>query len=167
MVSATVPTPSTPSLRLATLNITDARNARLNAAIRCMKEMRVDIGVLTETKLHHDRYTKSYDDYTVVATVADRRKGGVAIVYRKSLGWALESVQYFGQNVIRATLVSGQRQYLIVGAYVSPSETNGTTLAAITEACQLPSGRRWPIILLGDLNVNFDDLGDNTRMGSD
>ena len=82
-----------PLLHLATLNITDARNARLNAAIRCMKTMNIDVATLTETKLHHNKYTKSLDGYSVVATVADKRKGGAALVFRTaSKGWALESI---------------------------------------------------------------------------
>ena len=158
----------TPSclLRLATLNITDARNARLNTAIRCMKEMKVDIAVLTETKLHHDRYTKSSDGYTVVATVAEKHKGGVAIVYRKSPGWTLESIHSFGKNVIRATLVSGQKRYSIVGAYIPPSEEDGATLASITEACSESTTRHWPLILLGDFNVDLHNLGGILRFGA-
>ena len=158
--------PSESFLRLATLNITDARNARLNAAIRCMKEMRIDIGVLTETKLHHDRYTKSSDGYTVVATKADKSKGGVALVYRKAEGWVLESIRCFGPNVIRAVLVSGQRRFLLVGVYISPSDDPGVTLAFLAEACRPPTNRSWPLLLLGDLNVNFDDLGDMNRIGA-
>ena len=80
--------------------------------------MHIDVAVLTETKLHHNKYTKATDGYSVVATVADMRKGGVAFVYRTaSTGWALESTQCFGKNVMRATLVSGQRRYFIVGVY--------------------------------------------------
>ena len=164
----TTPSPNiTPLLRLATLNITDARNARLNTAIRCMKDMKVDVAVLTETKLHHDRYTKSTDGYNVVATTADKRKGGVALIYRTtSDGWALESICCFGKNVIRGTLVSGQRRQFIVGAYIPPSETDGSTLACITAACQKPRGSNWPLILLGDFNCDFNDLGDPSRQGA-
>ena len=41
-------------LKLATLNIIEGRRNRLNAAIRCMSQMNVDIAVLTESSF--DRY---------------------------------------------------------------------------------------------------------------
>lgn len=95
-------------LWLVTLNITNARNACLNAAICCMKEMQVDILVLTETKLHHDRYKKLYDGYNVVVVETDKRKSGIALVYRASPdGWTLEGIQKIGCNVIKTILVSG------------------------------------------------------------
>ena len=161
-------TSSNSFLRLATLNITDARNACLNAAICCMKEMKVDISVLTETKLHHNKYTKSYDGYNVVAMEADKRKGGVALVYRANPdGWALEDVQKFGCNVIKAILVSGQQRFIVVGACISPSGEADSTLASITEACRQVSNRAWPLILLGDFNVDPDNIGDPSRPGFD
>ena len=85
------PIPESTSLRLATLNIIDGRRNRLNAALRCMKQMNVDIGLLTETKLSNDRYTKSAEGYRVEGTKADVGKGGVALVYRDSKAWGLNS----------------------------------------------------------------------------
>ena len=74
----------TPSFRLAMLNIVDARNCRLNAALRCMNQMNIDLGILTEMKLSTDKYTKFAEGYKFVATTADGKKGGVGICYKQS-----------------------------------------------------------------------------------
>ena len=66
-----------PSLRIATLNIIDARKSRLNAALRCMSQMNIDLGIFTETKLITDKYTKLCEGYQFVSTLADGKKGGV------------------------------------------------------------------------------------------
>ena len=154
--NGSIPTPIVPSFRLATLNITDGRKSRLNAAIRCMEQANVDVGLLTETKLSNDMYTKSAMGYTVSATKAVGMSGGVALVHRQGKGWGLESIRSFGPNVIRATLVSGQRRWYIIGGYISPNEQDGSTLACIQQAWDSCRNLRWPVITLGDFNV---DLG--------
>ena len=154
--NGSIPIPIVPSFRLATLNIMDGRRNRLNAAIRCMEQANIDVGLLTETKLSTDMYTKSAMGYTVSATKAVGMSGGVALVHRQGKGWGLESIRSFGPNVIRATLVSGQRRWYIIGGYVSPNEQDGSTLACIQQAWESCRNRRWPVITLGDFNV---DLG--------
>jgi hypothetical protein len=55
--------------------------------------------------------------------------------------------------------VSGQKRWNIIGAYDSPSETDGSALECIAQARRTVGNNRWPtILLLGDLNVNLDDL---------
>ena len=93
--NGSIPTPIVPSFRLATLNITDGRKSRLNAAIRCMEQANVDVGLLTETKLSNDMYTKSAMGYTVSATKAVGMNGGVALVHQLGKGWGLESIRCF------------------------------------------------------------------------
>jgi len=99
-----------PLLRLATLNIIDGRRNWLNSALRCMKQMNIDVGDLTETKFHNNMYTKYAEDYSVVGTTTHNNTGGIELIHRKSKEWGLESIRTFGLNVIRATLISGQRR---------------------------------------------------------
>lgn len=147
--------PPQPTLKLGTLNIQDGRRNRLNAALRCMSLLEVDIGLLTETKFANDRYTKYAEGYTVVGTQTDGRQGGVALIYRDGEdGWVLESTEKFGPNVIRSTLVSGNRRWYIIGVYIPPSEEDGRTLDFLTMARESVPNRRWPCIILGDLNVD-------------
>jgi hypothetical protein len=63
--------------------------------------------------------------------------------------------------------VSGQKHWTIIGAYVPPSECDGKTLDWITQAWVSRPNHRWPTILLGDLNVDLDRLGDDTGDGMD
>ena len=159
------PIPEFASLRLATLNIIDGRRNRLNAALRCMKQMNVDIGLLTETKLSNDRYTKSAEGYRVEGTKADIGKGGIALVYRDSKAWGLESTRTYGPNVIKTTLVSGQRRWYIIGAYIPPSEIDGATLDCIQQAKDAANNSRWPTIMLGDFNVDIEKPEGNSNEG--
>ena len=155
-------------LKMATLNIQDGRRNRLNAALRCMKQMEIDLGVLTETKFQNDKYTKTCEGYTVVGTATDGNTGGVVLFYRDGQeGWVLESIRNFGPNVIRATLVSGQKRWYILAAYIPPSDEEGLTLACIATATDTITNQRWPIILLGDLNVDLDRPEGNSAVGAD
>ena len=145
------------SLAIATLNIIDGRRWRLNAAVRCLASMKIDLAILTETKLSSNHYTKHCFGYNVVATESDGHSGGVALVYKKAGHWALESVKCFGPNVIRATIVCGQKRWSLIGAYVSPSnERYSETLDFITKAYSESNNFNWPTILLGDLNIDLD-----------
>ena len=160
--------PPTPKLRLGTLNIQDGRRNRLNAALRCMRLMNVDIGLLTETKFANDRYTKYAEGYTVVGTQTNGVQGGVALIYRDGMdGWALESTEKFGPNVVRATLVSGHKRWYIIGVYIPPSEEDGTTLDFIAMAKESVQNLRWPCIILGDLNVNLDNPEGTSNQGAE
>jgi len=151
-----IPASIVPSFHLATLKITDGRNSRLNAAIRCMEQANVDVGLLTETKLTTDKYTKSAMGYTVSATKVVGMNGGVALVYRLGKGWGLESIHCFGPNVISATLNSGQHRWYVIGGYVPPREEDGSTLGYTVQAWDTCWNLRWLVITLGDLNA---DLG--------
>jgi hypothetical protein len=55
-------------IKLATYNIQDGRNSNLEACLRACEQMRIDIGVLTETRLSTDRYTRSAYGYMIFAT---------------------------------------------------------------------------------------------------
>jgi hypothetical protein len=121
-----------------------------------MSAMKIDLAVLTETKLSTSHYTKHCFGYNVIATESEEHSGGVAIVYKKSKHWALESVQCFGPNVIRATIVCGQKRWSLIGAYVSPSERYSDTLDFIMKANSVANNFNWPTILLGDFNIDIE-----------
>jgi hypothetical protein len=55
-------------INIATYNIRDGQNSNLEVALKACKKIRIDIGVLTETKLSTDRYTLSAYGYTVFAS---------------------------------------------------------------------------------------------------
>jgi len=120
-----------------------------------MKDMNMDFGILTETKLTTDFYAREADGYTVTATTADSiHQGGVALFHRESEFFVMEGTKAFGPNVIRATLVAGDKKWTVIGAYIPSSETDGSTLALLAKAWRTaPTSHE--VILLGDLNVDL------------
>jgi hypothetical protein len=89
-------------LRLITYNIMSAGSNNLNMVLRAMDVMHVALGILTETKLTHDMYTKDCCDYSVVSTkaVSPHHQGGVALFFRSvSNQFAVEGIQTHGPNV--------------------------------------------------------------------
>ena len=69
-----------------------------------------DLGILQETKLTDEIYTRGSAGYSVVATDAPiQHHGDVAIFYRSAPNFAVEAVQKFGPNVIEFKLATGAR----------------------------------------------------------
>ena len=82
------------------------------------------------------------------------RQGGVALVYRESPYFQVESSVQHGPNVMSAVIVSGNSRYGVVGAYVPPADS--TTSVHIAAALgRFPSRK---VILVGDLNLDLDAL---------
>ncbi len=140
-------------LSLCTFNIVAGSNARLEAALRMMRLMNMDIGVLTETKLVDGYHTRKTEGYDIITTEAkNHHQGGVALFYRESDEWHVKGTRSYGPNVIRTELVSGRKRWILIGAYIPPSETDGKTIDYI-QAATNHNTRQHPIVLLGDLNV--------------
>ena len=138
---------------IATYNIISGRKQRLEAALRAMGFLNVDFGFLLETKLTDGIHTRFSAGYHVEATEAmSRNQGGIAMFYRDSPFFQVESVVKHGPNVISLELVTGRRRFPIVGAYVPPSDT--TTLEFIQKAFDRFQERK-DVVLMGDLNVDL------------
>ena len=76
-----------------------------------MEQMNVDIGILTEAKLTGGIYTRYSSGYNVVATSARvHNQGGVALFYKNSPDWQVESVRQHGPNVISFQLVAASQR---------------------------------------------------------
>lgn len=142
-------------LRVVTYNIVAGGGNNLNMVLRNVEQMRVDLGLLTETKFDHDKHTKECCGCTVVATKAKSHfQGGVALFYRtESDKWSVEGARKHGPNVISCTLVSGHRRWTLIGACTPPSEEDGETLEFVAEAIHARGGH--PLIFLGDINADF------------
>jgi hypothetical protein len=142
------------TIKVATYNIRDGRNSNLEAALRACKQMRINIGVLTETRLSTDRYTRSAYGYTVffATQTTHFNQGGIALIFTNSLYFQIKSQQKHGPNVISCILVTGTHRYLIIGAYI-PRPTDTTTLYYISKASECFVGQ--PNILMGDINVDL------------
>ena len=146
-------------IRLATYNIRSGRAGRLEIALRAMKQMNVDLGILTEAKLTDGIYTRYSSGYNVYATSArNHSQGGIALFYRDSPYWQVESIKRYGPNVLSFQLVTGGLRVAAVGAYVPPDDLS--TLEFINRALDdLPQGQK--PLLLGDLNMDLEDPRDD------
>ena len=95
----------------------------------------------------------------MVATKAEKAtQGGVALVHWTSERWHLEGTKRYGPNVIRTVLVEGDRQTVLVGVYIPPSEGEdsvGKTVQWVEAACKEDPR---PKIILGDLNASLEKL---------
>jgi hypothetical protein len=130
-------------------------NDRLTMALRAMDQCNISFGALTEVKHTVDRLPVQAYGYQVKTTAAAHHNlGGVALFWRKSADtWSVESERCYGPNVISCELVMGQHRWLVIAAYIPPSEMDGTTVDHVLAA----HGRcpNLPVILLGDLNVRL------------
>ena len=152
-VKPTESEPTNKELVIGTWNILSGRNTHLETTLRALSKVGVDICFLTETKLTDGIYTRFSSGYRVLATNAvSHHQGGIALVYRESPYFQVESSQRHGPNVMSAVIVSGNSRYGVVGAYIPPADS--TTLAHIASAlARFPSRK---VILVGDLNLNLD-----------
>jgi len=148
----------------ATYNIRNGRNSRLEMALRAAREMSLDFGLLTEAKMTDGIYTRSCEGYAVVATDATSpHQGGVALFYRESEFWQIESVVKHGPNVVSFELVTGWCRIPVVGGYIPPSDqsTLPHMIAAMDRFRTHRSGKR--MIVFGDFNVDLSDPNQDTR----
>jgi exonuclease III len=153
--------PASGNIRIATLNIISGRAERLVSATRALQQMNIDIAILTETKITDECYTRHAFGYEVRASKApSTSQGGVAICWRDNEISQVEGIHFHGPNVVSCEITSGQKQWLLIGAYIPPTEMTNETVNSIHEAHMRQP--LLPVLLLGDLNVDFRSTNMNT-----
>ena len=148
-------------IHLITLNICNGQCSNLNIALHTLHQMRVDLGILMETKIDNDKYMQDCCSYMVFVTHAKNSfQGGIALFYcTTNSRWWIEGNMAHGPNVISCVLISGNHHWNIIGTYIPPTEMDSETIQYINEAVQY-HGTTNPYILLGDLNVDLDNNHD-------
>jgi hypothetical protein len=141
------------SIALASFNIQSGRNGGLEAALRAMDQLGVDIGFLVETKLMGGIYTRHLLGYNVLAlTATSLSSGGIALFWRGNTSYEVKETRIWGPNVISLHLMMGSTRSFVVGCYIPPSDLEA--LACINKAWrECPKGAH--PILVGDLNLNL------------
>ena len=81
-------------------------------------------------------------------------RGRVALVYKESPYWQVQSSVLHGPNVISADIVSGNLRFGIICTYIPPTDT--TTLMNITTALGFFPHQK--VILVRDLNLDLDSI---------
>jgi hypothetical protein len=96
------------SILLALFNIRSGRNGGIEAALRVMDQLGVDIGFLLETKLPGGIYTRHSSGYNVLALNATlSSSGGNALFWRGNISYEVKETQIWGPNVISMHLMMG------------------------------------------------------------
>jgi hypothetical protein len=92
-------------------------------AICTMYQMRVDLGILMETKIDNDMYMRDCCGYTIFATHAKSQlQGGVALFYQtENPHWCIEGEMAHGPNVISCILILSDHRWNLLGVYIPPS----------------------------------------------
>jgi hypothetical protein len=83
--------------------------------------------------LTDERHTNRAFGHNRVATKAIiPHQGGIALIYRTSEYWQVESVRCHGPNVIGLQLVTGEMRFSCVGCYIPPSDVS--TIQYVSQA---------------------------------
>ncbi len=132
MVAVTRAPPSQPdgsgSVALASFNIQSDRNGGLEAALRAMDQLGVDIGFLVETKLMEGIYTRHLSGYDVLASTGTlSSSGGIALFWRGNGSYEVKETRVWGPNIISLHLMMGACQFYVVGCYIPPSDLTALT----------------------------------------
>ena len=129
-----------------------------------MSQADMDLGIFQETKCTDGIYTRESDGCRVVATdTPSQHLGGVALFYRPSPLFAVESVREYGPNVMSFEVVAGARRWYIIGCYLAPDDTS--TIERVVAAIRdRPKGTA--LVVAGDLNTDLED-SENDRRGTE
>ena len=138
-------------------NIRCGRGNGLTFAAKGLAKMEVGCAILLEMKITDDRYTRLTSGYKVLLTKApSKHQGGIALLWQpEHKGFAVEATQVVTPNLITFQLVTGDKQYYVMGRYLPPNDTGGgggDDLQAAWEACPANCST----IVMGDLNLNLE-----------
>jgi exonuclease III len=127
-------------------------------AMKTMKQVNINVGILTETSLREGMFPQNAHGYTIVATEGQNKYQGVIALFYQSENnkFIIEGTKAFGPNAIRTILASGERIWTIIGCYIPLRETTLETLNYIQMAVQYNMNDK--IILLGEPKVNLNKL---------
>jgi hypothetical protein len=141
------------SIVVATWNISNGRNGRLESALRSMEAMGIDLGVFLEIKLMGRIYTWNSSQYSVVASdVPSAHQGGIALFWRANKTYKVKDRCIHGPNMLSFVIVMGSQHFYVVGCYIPPN--NLCTLPQVKQALnKCPKGHT--PLFIGDLNVNL------------
>jgi exonuclease III len=159
-----LPTHGTPNIKLATYNIRDGRNSRIQLLARNLTCQNIDICIATEIKIPqgpngsqgvHSRHDQGYDIFCTYTTT--KNQGGVALFSKAdSKHWHIEAAQRHGPNVLSCLLVSGSKSTPLIGVYLPPNSLDD--LPYLTAALARFHNLKTSPIVLGDLNTDLSDL---------
>ncbi len=99
----------------------------LTFAAKGLAKMGVGCAILSDMKITDDRYTRMTSGYKVLSTKApSKHQGGIALLWQpEHKGFAVEATQVVTPNLITFQLVTGDKQYYVMGRYLPPQRHGG------------------------------------------
>jgi hypothetical protein len=159
--ATTTKTPTQALVRLATYNIRDGRNSRIQLLTRNLTVQKIDICIATEMRIPaaadggpgiHTRNDQGYDVFCTYTTKTNQ--GGIALISRANAeNWHIEATQRHGPNVLSCLLVSGNKSTPLIGAYIPPRSL--LDMPHLTTALARFEKHTVPPLVLGDLNIDL------------
>jgi hypothetical protein len=116
----------TDKVRITTLNITAGYGEaaeNLHAVAKDGNAMRLDVILVTETRIGSERHARHSGGYSIAASETAKNRGGVAFFFRerhadeRELDWGVEDVEVYDTSVIACTLVTGNMRRRLIGVY--------------------------------------------------
>jgi hypothetical protein len=159
------------AISIATYNALDGRKGGLESAARALDLAGVHIAVVQETKFSKAEFaTKQWSGYKIRTGAAGSINcGGISLLYKEGIEtrdlYRVENDAVIGTNVIAFELITGTtargdargkvERYYVVGCYIPPSDTDGTTRRTIERALEMRPKGSVPLVI-GDLNANLE-----------
>ena len=124
------------AILVATHNGRDGKNEGLEGATSVLDSLDVHICVVQETDITETIFaTKWSCHYKILAAAAEINScGGVTLLWKTSPLYKMEEVRVSGNNIISFELETRRDQYYVMGCYIPPSKSDGSTLACISNA---------------------------------
>lgn len=144
-------------IKICTFNIQHHGNSHLLHALHKMKQMNGDIGILMEIKAKdNSMLPMAASGYSIACMQegSSNMQGGVLLFYHDSASFIVESIGYHGNNVITCTVVSSQKRWKLIGAYIPLLEHDSTTICYIETVLQGTTALS-DMILIGDINMDL------------
>jgi hypothetical protein len=101
------------------------------AAAKGLVQMGVGIGILTETKVTNDRYSKFLSGYRVLVSKATSpHQGGIGLIWREDHNvFKVKAIQPLTPNLMSFQLVTGNERYYFMGSTSPPTVRRGWTIS--------------------------------------
>ena len=126
-----------------------------------MAQANVDLGPPQDTKLTDRVYAReSAGLHIVVSDALSRHRGVVALFYKDSPRFAVETHQQHGLNIVSFQLVMGRQRWDVVDCYLTQHDVS--TLERVVAAI-VHQPRGTDLLVASDLNADLESLDGNKR----
>jgi hypothetical protein len=147
---------------LEKLNIRCGQNTGLTSAAKGLVQLGVNCAVLTEVKIMNNKYSRCASGFkAILSIVLSHSQGGVALLWNEGhASFEVEAAIIITPNLLTFQLVTGYKQFCMMGIYIPPTNTTGVD--ALCPAWASCPANCIPLVL-GDLNINFEQLRDTQK----